>query len=200
VRPVRFEFSPTFTIHFPVHRVCVNDVDCRADEAVPPDPKELPVQCLLLLDEFTAIGRIDIPAHSIAFIAGYNLRLVAIVQSISQLYGTYGARKSRNLVANHALRCVFAPTDLRDARDISEILGMKTLQSIQETRSRSRLSSRRSVTERLVEQQRPLMLPQELRTLPAHQQLLLLHGVPSILAEKIRYFDDPLLAARASSA
>jgi type IV secretion system protein VirD4 len=162
-----------------------------------PNATDTPVQGLLLLDEFPSIGRIDILAHSIAFIAGYNLRLVTIVQSMAQLLGTYGEHDARNLIANHALRLVFAPNELRDAREISETLGTRTVRSKQETVSKSQTSRRRSTSEKLIEQSRSLMLPQELRTLPADRQLLLLHGHAPILAEKLRYFDDPSLAARA---
>jgi type IV secretion system protein VirD4 len=45
----------------------------------------LKYHCVLFPDEFPAIGRVEILAKSVGFIAGYNLRLVPIIQSLSQL-------------------------------------------------------------------------------------------------------------------
>jgi len=154
------------------------------------------VQCLLLMDEFTSIGRIEILAHAIAFMAGYNLRLVTIIQSIAQLVGVYGEHDARTLIANHACRVVFAPNELRDANDISESLGMTTVKTAVEAHTKTHGSTRRSVTKRVVEQPRPLLLAQELRTLGSDRELILLTDQLPILAEKIRYFEDPAFARR----
>src|SRR3546814_12722537 len=51
---------------------------------------ELKHQCLLLMDEFTSIGRVDIIASAVAYMAGYNVRLLPIIQSMAQLDATYG--------------------------------------------------------------------------------------------------------------
>lgn len=42
-------------------------------------------QCLLLLDELAAIGRVGIGILTKADMAGYNLRLLPILQSVAQL-------------------------------------------------------------------------------------------------------------------
>src|SRR5690606_17077374 len=68
-------------------------------------------QCLLLMDEFTAIGKVDIIARAVAYMAGYNLRLLPIVQSMAQLDAVYGKELSRTILTNHALQSVFAPRE-----------------------------------------------------------------------------------------
>jgi type IV secretion system protein VirD4 len=156
------------------------------------------LQCLLLMDEFTAIGRIEILAHSVAFIAGFGLRLVTIIQSIAQLAGVYGENDARTLIANHALRVVFAPSEMRDAREISEMLGMTTVRTPSEAHTHTSGGSRSTTTKRDSEQARPLLLPQELRALGETMELLLLAGHPPIRAAKIRYFEDPELRSRAN--
>jgi type IV secretion system protein VirD4 len=155
------------------------------------------VPCLLVMDEFTSIGRLEILAHAIAFMAGYDLRLLTIVQSIAQLVGVYGEADTRSLLANHALRVIFAPNELRDAREISELLGTTTLLSRQHSETRVRgLPGRRTDTYRNVENPRPLLLPQELRNLGKDTEVILLSGSKPILANKIRYFEDPDLRNR----
>ncbi len=52
---------------------------------LPQNNPELKHQCLLLMDEFTSIGKVDILASSVSYMAGYNLRLLPIIQSMAQL-------------------------------------------------------------------------------------------------------------------
>jgi type IV secretion system protein VirD4 len=54
-------------------------------------------QCLLLLDEMTSIGKIPILGRAVAYMAGYNLRLLSIVQSVAQLEARDRARPYRSV-------------------------------------------------------------------------------------------------------
>ena len=49
---------------------------------------------LLLLDEFPALGRLDTFEAALAFIAGYGMKALLIVQSINQLNKTYSPDNS----------------------------------------------------------------------------------------------------------
>src|SRR5206468_2978537 len=84
---------------------------------LPQTNPELKYQCLLLMDEFTAIGKVDILAISVSYMAGYNLRLLPIIQSMAQLDATYGKDISRTIITNHALQIIFAPREQQDAND-----------------------------------------------------------------------------------
>lgn len=66
---------------------------------------------LLLLDEFPALGNVSVLAKSVAFIAGYGIRLLTVVQSPSQLRAIYGIDAARNFMTNHAVEVVFAPKE-----------------------------------------------------------------------------------------
>ena len=88
--------------------------------------RELPAQnpalkyeCLLLLDEFTAPGRIDVIARSVGFMPGYNLRMLTICQSLAQVSGEYGDHTARSISTNHALQVLFAPKEQADAEEYS---------------------------------------------------------------------------------
>jgi type IV secretion system protein VirD4 len=157
---------------------------------LPQDNPRLKHQCLLLMDEFTAIGKLDIIASAIGYMAGYNLRLLPIIQSMAQLDATYGKEVARTLLTNHALQIVFAPREQRDANDYSEMLGYTTVrrQNITRGRDTSRSES---------EERRALMLPQELKAMGADKQVLLYEGMPQpVLCDKIRYYQDQHFTAR----
>ncbi|HTN39614.1 MAG TPA: type IV secretory system conjugative DNA transfer family protein, partial [Asticcacaulis sp.] len=157
-----------------------------------PGPGRHPIPCLLILDEFTAIGKIGILARSNAFISGYNLRLLTIIQSVAQLESVYGANDARTLVTNHAMQVVFAPREQRDANAYSEMLGSYTLKNTARGQSFNRgFGASGSRSETVSDQRRALMLPQELKTLPATQQIILMEQAPPIRCERTRYFAEP---------
>lgn len=158
-------------------------------------------QVLLLLDEFTALGKIPIFTKAIGFVAGYNLRCMPIIQSLSQLESVYGREDARTMVTNHAVQIAFPPREQRDANEYSEMLGYFTAKATSEGKSRSpgRASSY-SQSENTSEQRRALMLPQELKEMPATQCLLFAENTKPILAEKIVYYNDPAFVDRLKSA
>lgn len=160
-------------------------------------PKSNPAlkhQCLLLLDEFTSIGRVDIIASAVSFMAGYNLRLLPIVQSISQLESTYGKEVARTLLTNHALRIIFAPREQTDANEYSDMLGYTSVRKQSISRSRARDSS---YTRSESEERRALMLPQEIKALGDDKQILILEGLAHpVMSQKIRYFKEAAFKQR----
>lgn len=158
--------------------------------ALPQQDPSLQHQCLLLMDEFTSIGPIEIIAHAVSYMAGYNLRLLPIIQSMAQLDATYGKEKARTLATNHATQIIYSPREQQDANDYSEMLGYTTL------RKRNRTLAREtSHTE--VEERRALMLPQELKAMGPDKQILLIEGVNSpALVDKIRYYQEKMFKSR----
>lgn len=153
-------------------------------QTLPQNDKRLKHQCLLLMDEFTAIGKLEIFASAISFMAGYNLRAMPIIQSMSQLESVYGKDIARTLVTNHALQILFAPREQQDANEYSEMLGYTTVRKNNITRGRD--FSRSESHER-----RALMLPQELKAMGADKEIILCEGMAQpVLCKKIRYFSD----------
>ena len=167
--------------------------------------KELPqknpalkYQCLLLMDEFTAIGKVAIIAKAVSYMAGYNLRLLPIIQSVSQLASVYGQEDARTFVTNHALQILFAPREQKDANEYSEMLGYRTVHARNKSRSHGK-GNGNSVSETTGEgagQKRALLLPQEFRELGQWKQVIVLENSKPILCDKIRYFDDPVFTQR----
>ena len=155
---------------------------------LPQNNPALKHQCLLLMDEFTSIGKVEIIASAVSYMAGYNIRLLPIIQSMAQLDATYGKDISRTIITNHALQIVYAPREQQDANDYSEMLGYTT----QRKRNRSTSHGQQGgVSFSEVEERRALMLPQELKAMGDRKEIVFYEGLPNpVMAEKIRYYED----------
>ena len=157
---------------------------------------ELKYQLLVVLDEFTAVGRIPIMLNSIAFIPGYNVRPLTVIQTPSQLDEVYGQNGRKILLKTLAARIVFPPNDMEDARNISEELGYTTTKSSSRTTPSLMAGSKRGPSTSVTDQRRALMLPQEIKQMPADQQLLFVEHVLPVRCHKIKYFKDPIFKER----
>jgi len=167
-------------------------------DELPDTHPELKVPCLLLLDEAAAIGKIGVLSKAIGFLAGYGLRVLTVVQSMSQLESVYGREDARTFATNHAAQILFAPREQRDANEYSEMLGTFTQRERSNGRSVSngaRGSSTSSSTNES-SQRRALLLPQEFKELGSDKQVIVLENHRPILADKIRYYDEPVFAGR----
>jgi len=94
---------------------------------LPEHNRELKHQVLMLLDEFSALGRIPIMAEAISYLPGYNVRVLLVIQTPSQLREVYGQNAAETMVKTLAARIVYAPKDVSDAKEISEELGTTTV-------------------------------------------------------------------------
>ena len=164
---------------------------------LPSQNKDLKFTCLLLMDEFTAIGKINVLSKGISFIAGYGLRMMPIIQSASQLTDVYGKEAALTFTTNHAVNIVFPPkaSDLQATKDISEWLGYTTVKGKSESRGKALLSKRHR-SENISDQRRALLLPQEVAALGQDTAIIILESTPPIKAKKATYFKDPTFIAR----
>lgn len=163
-------------------------------KTLPQNDKALKHQCLLLMDEFTSIGRVDIISKAVSYMAGYNIRLLPIIQSMAQLDAVYGKELSRTIITNHALQIIYAPREQQDANDYSEMLGYTTVQRRSRTRSHGPSSS---VSDNEVLERRALMLPQELKAMGPDKEIVLYEGLPHpVLCAKIKYYKDSYFTKR----
>jgi type IV secretion system protein VirD4 len=152
---------------------------------------ELKYQMLMLMDEFTAMGRVDVWAKRIS-IAASDL---CIVQSRAQLRVAYGDNDAQNFIANHGLQIAFAPREQSDANEYSEMLGYKTIRKQNRSRSSGGGSSQISIS--YSEERHALFLPQEIKELPSDDELIFYEGCKPIRAKKNWFFKDKTLKERA---
>lgn len=160
---------------------------------LPEDNPKLKHQLLLVLDEFAALGRIPVIANSTAFLPGYNVRSLIIVQSHSQLIEKYGIEGAKSIRKMLAARIVFAPKEFDDAESISKELGTTTVR--QKSVSRTMWGAK-SPTVSISEQPRRLLLPQEIKELGADRMILFYEGLRPVLAQRITYYRDRVFAPR----
>lgn len=156
-------------------------------------------QVLMLLDEFTALGRIPIIAESISYLPGYNVRVMLVIQTPAQLREVYGPHGTETMMKSLAARIVFAPKDIADAREISDELGNTTVKVKTHSRPLMDFSDAKGRRQRSVsvsEQRRALLLPQEVKELGTEQAIIFYEGLRPIRCRKIRYFQDRRFTGR----
>ena len=164
---------------------------------LPEQDPTLKVQCLLVNDEFTAMGRVGVITTAAAFLAGYNLRLLTVVQAMSQLDAVYGDKEARTFATNHGLQILYAPREQRDADEYSAMLGHFTERATSRGRSRSfSQHGHSSVSRNESEQRRALLLPQEFKELGSERLVVIFENCKPILGEKIRYYRDKAFKSR----
>jgi type IV secretion system protein VirD4 len=153
----------------------------------------LKYQVMMLLDEFTALGRIPIIAEAISYLPGYNVRVVLVIQTPAQLREVYGIHNAETMLKSLAARIVFAPKDFPDAREISDELGFTTVPSKSVSKPIGVSLDRRgqrSSSQSISHQRRALLLPQEVKELGPEQAIVFYEGLRPIRCRKIRYFAD----------
>jgi type IV secretion system protein VirD4 len=153
----------------------------------------LKYQVMMLLDEFTALGRIPIIAEAISYLPGYNVRVVLVIQTPAQLREVYGIHNAETMLKSLAARIVFAPKDFTDAREISDELGFTTVAVRTVSKPVGAALDRRgsrSRSQTVSEQRRALLLPQEVKELGPEAAIVFCEGLRPIRCRKIRYFTD----------
>ncbi|MGI6656297.1 MAG: type IV secretory system conjugative DNA transfer family protein [Desulfobulbus sp.] len=165
---------------------------------------------LLMLDEFTGLGKLAIIERAIAFMAGYGIKGYFIVQDTKQLNGTYG--QDNALMANCHIRIAFAPNLPETAEYLSKLTGTTTV--VQRKKSISRGKGGGSTSISIQETARPLLTPDECLRLPGIRQvrggwqqesriepgdmLIFTAGHAPIYGRQILHFLDPVFLARTS--
>lgn len=165
---------------------------------LPEENPELKHQCLLLMDEFTSIGKIEIISQACGFIAGYNLRLLIIIQDKAQLEAKYGKEEAHNIMQNMGVTIYFTPSLIDEAKQYSEMIGYDTvtISNSQHSNVGSLNVGNYSRSETESQGKRALMLPQELLAMSQNESLIARPGIPIIKSKKIRYYEDPYYLER----
>ncbi len=160
---------------------------------------------LLMLDEFTAIGKLEIFEKALAFMAGYGLKAFIIVQDLTQLQKEYGREEA--VISNCHIRIAFAPNKIETAKLLSEMTGKTTI--VQSKRSRSMNKGGTNVSDSISEVARALMTPDECMTMPGLRKnlfgkvipgdmLIFVAGNSPIYGRQCLYFQNKILKTRAT--
>ena len=162
---------------------------------------------LLMLDEFTSLGKLSIFQESLAFMAGYGIKAYIIVQDVSQLYEAYG--KDESIMSNCHVRIAYAPNKVETAELLSKMTGTTTVVKSYTTTSGDRISVMLGqVTESLQEISRPLLTVDECMRLKGAKKanngevleggdmLIFIAGQAPIYGKQILFFKDQIFLDR----
>lgn len=156
-----------------------------------------PVPVLLMVDEFAALGRLDAIVELMPFIAGYNVRLLLVVQALTQIDRLYGFAGRELILQNAGLQLFFASNDQATTGYVSARLGVRTVRV--RTRSRSTPAwglGAGSVTRGTSLIGRPLLSAEEARRLGPQTAVLFVEGARPVRARRIAYHSDPRFVQR----
>lgn len=164
---------------------------------------------MALLDETPSLGKLDYLQESLAYIAGYGIKMLLIAQDMGQLWTLYG--KDETITANCHIRIAYAPNKIETAEWLSKMIGTKTEFKEEVSVSGKRfamLGDQYSTSMR--ETSRPLLTPDETMRLQSAQKdqngqitspgdmLIFATGFAPIFGTQTLYFLDPTFLARAS--
>lgn len=156
---------------------------------------------LLQLDEFPALGKLEIFEESLAYIAGYGLKAYIIVQDLEQLYKKY--KKTESIVSNCHVRIAYAPNKIETAEALSRMLGYTTIvkESVSESGKTWAILGG-SYSRSYQEVKRPLLTPDEVMRLPGPKKsatgdieepgdmIIAISGKQPIYGKQILHFKD----------
>lgn len=159
---------------------------------------------LLMLDEFPSLGKLDIMQESLAFVAGYGLKVYIITQDLAQLFALY--TKDESIRSNCHVQNYYAPLNAETAEIISKKCGTTT--KSHESVSISGTGFKKSESKSMQDVQRALLTADEVMNLPGPKKeggnitepgkmLVFVAGYPAIYGVQPLYFQDKTLLARA---
>ena len=166
-------------------------------DSLPAINPEYNVRCLLLMDEFAALGKVNALAHGISHISGYGFNLLSVIQDQGQVYKYYGKEDGDNLINNHHFHVIHTVSvrNERESEGISKALGTKTVTAVSKQRGAG-WSGKANPSNTESDQRRPLMFPHELRQMNYWKEIVMQSGQYPIFCEKLGYFKEPAFLNR----
>jgi len=146
------------------------------------------------LDEFANLGYIPKFETFISTARHLHVALLLAIQSASQLDAVYGNDAAKTIKNNANTHLVFPGVGLEETRYYSERIGEATVrtESITDKEGAAGRSSTQSET------RRPLMTPDEIRTMPRRTVLVIPSSSAPMQVRTIPYFEDRRLAPLAN--
>ena len=168
---------------------------------------------LFMIDEFPALGKMEIMQKQLAWVAGYGMKFYLICQDITQLESEdEGYGRAELITSNCHIRNYYPPNKLETAEHISKLCGETTVLTPNVTVSRQvhGLGKGDSVSTSIKEEKRWLKSPDEImrmkgarkdangNIIEAGEMLIYATGHPMALGRQILYWEVPVFKAAAS--
>lgn len=163
---------------------------------------------LMMLDEFPSLGKLEILEESLAFVAGFGIRMYLICQDINQLKSEKtGYGRDEKITSNCHIQSAYPPNRLETAQYLSSLAGETTIIKEQVTISGGGILGNRQRTKQEV--RRNLLTPDECLRMPgpkkdsegriteAGDMVVYLAGYPAIYGKQPLYFKNQIFSDRA---
>ena len=147
------------------------------------------IRVLALLDEFVHMSRISKLKEGMSFLWYYNIRIVVIVQYLSQITSIYGRDDARGFL-NTKVKIAFTLNDAEDAKFFSEALGKKAVRVRSSGFNSGHTSQGASRTSNHTYQSKPLMTADQIMQMKPTDVIALIEGAYPIRFKKAMYFND----------
>jgi type IV secretion system protein VirD4 len=177
----------------PLFKLLIQQIMARVTSG---SPRAAGPQALGLFEEFPALGYMPFFAKVLGLMRSYRMRALIAIQSLNSLEQLYGERQT--ILDNCQVKVFLAVGDDRTAKRISEMLSTTTVEREVQSTSRQAGSLYSSQSWSPHETARPLLTVGELIQFPSDREIVLVNGMPPIVASKLRYFEDRQLMQRAS--
>jgi type IV secretion system protein VirD4 len=148
---------------------------------------------LLLLDEFPKLGALPFLENAMGEMASYGITAHLICQCFNDVFSKYGDKTP--LFDNMHITAAFATSEPTSIEKVTRRAGkaLELRDSYSDPRSifgRAHRSTSQS------EQQRYILSEEDVRGLDDRKQFLFVNNTKPILADKIRYYEEPFFKAR----
>ena len=140
---------------------------------------------LLLLDELTAIGKVDMLHKAISYIRGWGMKALIIIQDMKQLKEVYGENNS--FLGNMSTTLYYTTNDVDTAKYVQTRLGNKTEKIVTKSYSQGLFFRKVNYTESYVG--RPLMRAEEVHTMDEKEVIILSAGKNPIRGKQARWYE-----------
>ena len=166
------------------------------------------ISALFILDEFAALGRLKMVEDAFGLMAGFGMRIWAILQDFSQLQDLY-PKRWQTFLANAGMLQVFGTNDMQTARYVSDAMGRQTIEVISEYTHKKRtewtedMSKSAGFFGRPEEPPRPnyrgmndsvfgreIMTPEEVMRMDEETALIMISGKYPIKVGKLPYYKN----------
>lgn len=125
---------------------------------------------LFLIDEFPSLGKMQIFADALSYMAGYGLKAYLIAQDVRQIIDAYGQYES--ILSNCHVHIAYAPNNQETALLFSQMTGKRTIQQATVSYSGTRTSTAQNQMSTSISYvERELLTPDEIRSLPLPKKI-----------------------------
>jgi type IV secretion system protein VirD4 len=149
---------------------------------------------LLLLDEFPKLGSLPFLENAMGEMAGYGITAHLVCQSFNDVFSKYGDKTP--LFDNMHITATFATSEPTSIEKVTRRAG-KALEMRESYSDPRTLFGRAHRSTSQSEQQRYILSEEDVRGLDDRKQFLFVNNTKPILADKIRYYEEPFFKGRA---